>query len=69
MFLGGHEGECSRPFFPFRTLTSELLGGEALNSDGTLKDPKDIVWYHDKDDTAPISSGSHAPRMFFFLHL
>jgi hypothetical protein len=32
--------------------------GEAVDENGQLKDARDIVWYHDKDDTVPIASGS-----------
>jgi hypothetical protein len=38
--------------------------GEAVDENGKLKDAKDIVWYHDKDDAVPIASGSNPPRMF-----
>jgi hypothetical protein len=34
---------------------------EAVDENRQLKDAGDIVWYHDKDDTVPIASGS---RMF-----
>ena len=30
----------------------------ALNPDGSLKDPKDILWFHDKDDAQPLPSTS-----------
>jgi len=43
---------------------TSLLGGDALNADGTLKDARDMVWYNDKDDMTPIASGSNPPRMF-----
>jgi hypothetical protein len=35
-----------------------LGAGEAVDENGKLKDARDIVWYHDKDDTVPIPSGS-----------
>ena len=43
---------------------TSLLGGDALNADGTLKDARDMVWYNDKDDMTPIASGSNPPCMF-----
>lgn len=30
----------------------------ALNPDGSLKDPKDIQWFHDKDDAHPLPSSA-----------
>lgn len=35
--------------------------GEAVDENGQLKDAADMVWFNDKDDTMPISSGT---RMF-----
>lgn len=35
-----------------------LGAGEAVDENGKLKDARDIMWYHDKDDTVPIASGS-----------
>ncbi|KAG2135830.1 hypothetical protein DEU56DRAFT_756517 [Suillus clintonianus] len=35
----------------------------ALNTDGSLKDAKDIVFYHDPDDTVPLSTPSSAPTL------
>jgi hypothetical protein len=35
-----------------------LGAGEAVDENGQLKDASDIVWYHDKEDTVPIASGS-----------
>ena len=40
----------------------------ALNPDGSLKDPKDIQWFHDKDDahslpsSAPVQTLGHGLR-------
>ncbi|KAF8223677.1 hypothetical protein L208DRAFT_1381377 [Tricholoma matsutake] len=38
--------------------SSEATDQCALQSDGTLKDASDIVWYNDKDDDMPIASTS-----------
>jgi hypothetical protein len=35
----------------------------ALNTDGSLKDAKDIIFYHDPDDTVPLSTPSSAPTL------
>jgi hypothetical protein len=40
--------------------------GEAVDEHGNLKDARDIVWYHDRDDAVPIASGSNL-RMSKFL--
>ncbi|KAF5347889.1 hypothetical protein D9756_010192 [Leucocoprinus leucothites] len=36
------------------TATSHHLEGEAVNLDGTLKEPWQITWFHDPDDEEPI---------------
>ena len=33
-----------------------MLDQCALNPDGSLKDAKDIQWFHDKDDAQPLTS-------------
>ena len=43
--------------------------GEAVDENGQLKDARDIVWYHDKDDTVPIASGSRTFSSQFFASL
>ncbi|KAG1786949.1 uncharacterized protein HD556DRAFT_1449298 [Suillus plorans] len=34
----------------------------AVNADGSLKDAKDIVFYHDPDDSVPLDTTSSAPQ-------
>ena len=43
-----------------------LGAGEAVDENGKLKDAKDIMWYHNKDDVVPIASGSHMFVSKFF---
>jgi len=48
-------------------ISPTLVGaGEAVDENGRLKDARDIVWYHDKDDTVPIASGSRTFISQFF---
>ena len=46
-----------------------LGAGEAVDENGKLKDARDIVWYHNKDNTVPIASGSHTFISKFFCWL
>ena len=57
-FAGG-SGTLSRTISIGSSLLIRSLGGDALNTDGTLKDASEITWYNDKDNVTPISSGSN----------
>jgi len=43
-----------------------LEAREAVNENGKLKNARDIMWYHNKNDTVPIASGSHTFISKFF---